>query len=400
VIKLTKNQKFHINNLFKILKINNKLELTNISKKIKINSKELQYYNDKMIFPSGEHLQLMLNYTRYSELELKIRLGIIDNKVIEWISKNPKFILDNYKENKVIENNIVEPQFGSQYGNLYKGDCIEIMKQIPDNSVNMIFADPPFNLNKEYESGIDDYISEQEYIYWTEKWILECIRILAPGGSIFIYNIPYWNTYTSMILNKYLNFRHWIAISMKGLIPVKNKLHPEHYSLLYYVKGDKPKVFNQQRIPMKTCRHCGGEIRDYGGKKKNLDPKGLAIPDIFTDINPVRHKKYKNRESNELPLKLLYRIMSMASKEEDLIFDPFGGSGTTYVVAEYLKRRWIGVEIGDIDNIVYRLNHKDRDKELLKIIEKESNVLFTEDQVKLRQKNEFWCYEKLEKNSI
>lgn len=107
---------------------------------------------------------------------------------------------------------------------------------------------------------------------------------------------------------------------MKGLIPVKDKLHPEHYSLLYYIKGERPKVFNQQRIPMATCRHCGGELRDYGGKKKDLDPKGLSVPDIFVDINPVRHEKYKNRKANELPLKLLYRIISLGSNEGDIVF--------------------------------------------------------------------------------
>jgi site-specific DNA-methyltransferase (adenine-specific) len=395
---LTSTQKFHINNLFRILNINNKSDLTSISKKMKVGSRELQYYNDKMIFPEGKNLEKIINYIGYSEMELKIRLGILDNKVVKWISENPMFILENYKEeNGIIDNNI-KPQFTSKYGELYQEDCINVMKKIPDSSVNMIFADPPFNLNKKYESGIDDYLSEQEYIEWTEKWILECIRILSPGGAIFVYNIPYWNTHTSMILNKYLNFRHWIAISMKGLVPIKNRLHPEHYSLLYYIKGDKPEVFNQQRIPMMTCRHCGGEIRDYGGKKKNLDPKGLAIPDIFTDINPVRHEKYKNREANELPLKLLYRIISLSSNEGDLIFDPFGGSGTTYIVAEYLKRRWLGSEIGSINDIVCRFENIEKDISILQQIEKESNVLFTETQVKLRKKNELWCYEKLEKN--
>ncbi|MFL0167926.1 DNA-methyltransferase [Candidatus Clostridium helianthi] len=387
---------FHINNLFKILGIHDTNELTYVSRKLRISNKELQYYNDKMIFPTGKVLYSILKYTGYTEFELKVRLGIIDNKIIEWIAENPEFILKNYKERKEINSNLTKPIFETSKGRLYMGDCLDVMRCIPDGHVNMIFADPPFNLNKKYESGIDDYISEQEYINWTEKWILECIRILAPGGSMFVYNIPYWNTYTSSILNKYLNFRHWIAISMKGLISVRNKLHPEHYSLLYYIKGDKPLVFNKQRIPMATCRHCGGELRDYGGKKKDLDPTGLSVPDIFTDINPVRHEKYKNRQANELPVKLLYRIISMASNEGDIIFDPFGGSGTTYIVAEYLNRMWIGSEIGSVDDIITRFNNKS-DEELLKIIEKDSNVLFTEKQIKIRKKNGFWGYEKLTK---
>lgn len=390
------NNKFHINRLFKELKIHNKAELKYIANQLNIKPNELIYYNDKMLFPQGEILKKILEFKGYSELELKLKLGIVDNELIEWISQNTEVIIKNFKNSIDQYSKEKKVDFKTEYGKLFKGDCLEVMKNIPDESVDLVFADPPFNLNKDYGDGINDYVSEQEYIQWTEKWVLECLRILSPGGAIFIYNIPYWNTYTSNILNKYANFRHWIAISMKGLLPVARKLQPEHYSLLYYIKGEKPKVFNKQRIPMQTCRHCGGEIRDYGGKKKGLDPRGLSISDIFTDINPVRHKKYKNREANELPVKLLHRIIALASNEGDIVFDPFGGSGTTYVVAEYLKRNWIGCELGGIEDIIERFNNKDMDLSLLDDIEKNSNVLFTEDQVKIRKKNNFWNYEKLE----
>lgn len=392
------NNKFHINKLFKVLNVKNKNDLKNTAKELKISSRQLEFYNDKMILPYKEDLEKILNFTGYSIFELKMRLGIIDNEIIEWISNNPDVITQAYCNKDTKQNKeIYSTEFITDYGKMFRGDCLEVMKQLPDESMDLIFADPPFNLDKNYESGINDYVSEQEYILWTEKWLLECIRILAPGGSLFIYNLPQWNTYISAILNKYLNFRHWIAISMKGLMPVANKLHPEHYGLLYYVKGEKPKIFNKQRIPMETCRHCGGEIRDYGGKKKDLDPNGLSIPDIFMDINPVRHQKYKNREANELPLKLLYRIISIASDEGSTIFDPFGGSGTTYVVAEYLKRKWVGIEIGSINDIIERFTNNSTDLELLKAIESQSNVLFTSEQIKLREKNGFWGYEKLEK---
>lgn len=393
---MSKNNDFHINKLFRELNINNKSDLKDISKKLKVNVDELEYYNDKMIFPQGEVMKKILEYKGYSELELKLRLGIIDNQLIEWISKNPEIIVNNIEKENIKVYKEFEVKFKTEYGKLFKGDCLEVMKGIPDESVDLIFADPPFNLNKSYESGINDYVSEQEYILWTEKWVLECLRILSPGGAIFIYNLPYWNTYTANILNKYANFRHWISISMKGLLPVANKLQPEHYSLLYYVKDKRPKTFNKQRIPMQTCRHCGGEIRDYGGKKKKLNPSGLSISDIFMDINPVRHKKYKNREANELPVKLLHRIISLASNEGDVIFDPFGGSGTTYVVSEYLRRKWIGIEIGSIDDIINRFNDKSMDLKLLKEIDNETNVLFTNKQIKLREKNKFWGYEILD----
>ena len=140
---------------------------------------------------------------------------------------------------------------------------------------------------------------------------------------------------------------------------IKNRLYPSHYSLLYYIKGAKPKVFHKQRIPLAVYRHCGGDIHDYGGYKNKLNVNGINLTDVWYDIPPVRHSKYKNRNSNELSLKLLERVISMASNEGDLVFDPFGGSGTTYIVAEILKRKWIGIEIGDVSAIRKRFEDID-----------------------------------------
>lgn len=396
---MSNEKKLHKNRLFKVLGISNNEELTAIARKLKINTKTLRYYNDNMIFPDGKVLNEINKFTGYSELELKLRLGVLDNKVIEWIADNPQVILNSFEDQEQYMQQELNVKWTTKYGELYQNDCIKLMKSMPNESVDLIFADPPFNLGKTYTSGIDDYLSERHYLQWTEEWLLECIRILSPGGSIFVYNIPYWQTHTASILNKYLNFRHWIALYIRGLMPISGKLNPSHYGLLYYVKGDKPNVFNKQRVPMTTCRHCGGEIHDYGGKKKDLNSQGISIADVWTDINPVRHKKFKNREANELPLKLLHRIISLASNEGDIVFDPFGGSGTTFVAAEYLKRRWIGAEIGEVNTIINRLKNKEKDFKILEGLDKETNVLFTEDQLKLRMKNNFWTYEKLNSNN-
>lgn len=387
-------QKLHYNRLFQILGIRKLEDLKTISKNLSVSAKMLEYYNNNRIFPDGKVLEKILEFMGYSKLELKIRLGILDDNMIKWIANNPRFLLEQFKDQETNNTIITTPDFQTEYGSLYQSDCIEVMKNMDNDSVDLIFADPPFNLGKKYESGMDDYLSEEEYLLWTETWLLECVRILKPGGSLFIYNLPYWQTQIANILNKYLNFRHWIALYMRGLMPVSGKLLPSHYGLLYYVKGERPSVFNKQRIPMPTCRHCGGEIHDYGGKKKDLDFAGLSIADVWTDIHPVRHKKFKNRASNELPVKLLHRVISLASNEGDIVFDPFGGSGTTYAVAECLRRHWIGCEIGSIDPIINRLQDND-DCNMIAKVEKETNVIFTEDQKLKRRKNNFWLLEDL-----
>lgn len=127
--------------------------------------------------------------------------------------------------------------------------------------------------------------------------------------------MPHWNSYIAGILNQYLTFRHWIAVDIKYSLPIKNKLYPSHYSLLYYIKGEKPRVFNEQRLPLKHCRYCGGDIHDYGGYKDKLNINGINLTDVWYDIPPVRHSKYKTRDGNELSLKLLERVISIASQK-------------------------------------------------------------------------------------
>ena len=121
-------------------------------------------------------------------------------------------------------------------------------------------------------------------------------------------------------------------------------------NFLLYIKAN---TFNKQRLPIQTCRHCGGEYKDYGGYKHKMNILGVNIADVWYDIFPVRNGK--NRLYNELSVKLLDRVISFSSNKGDLILDPFGGSGTTYAVAELLDRNWVGIELGDCEVIKNRL---------------------------------------------
>ncbi|MDF1556370.1 MAG: site-specific DNA-methyltransferase [Deferrisomatales bacterium] len=249
--------------------------------------------------------------------------------------------------------------YSSEYGHLYQGDCLELMAQMGDGSVDLVFADPPFNLNKDYGKGINDSLDDADYLDWCRGWISDGIRVLADGGSFFLYNLPKWNIELGHYLgDQGMMFRHWIAIDLKMMLPVPGRLYPSHYSLLYYTKG-KPKAFTRPRYPVPVCRHCGGDIKDYGGHRNKLNPEGLNVADVWTDIPPVRHRGTKRRGANELSEKLLKRVVTIGSDEGDLIFDPFGGSGTTYAVAERMHRHWLGIELGDAEPIIARLEGRD-----------------------------------------
>lgn len=339
-------------------------------------------------------------YTQMSELEIFLSLGYIPEKYKDAFFEritDISSILVEQQHNCLSATESIQAYFRTNLGTLYNGDCVNVMRSIPDGSVDLVFADPPFNLAKTYDEGIDDNRSTSKYLTWCYEWLSECVRILKPGGSLFVYNIPKWATYFSEYLNKRLTFRSWIALDMKFSLPLSGRLNPTHYALLYYIKGSKPNVFNNPRIPIQTCRHCGGEVKDYGGYKSKMNPLGVNVSDVWQDIYPVRHKNTKNRAYNELPLKMLDRIISMATNPGDIVFDPFGGSGTTYVVAEILGRQWIGSELGNCDVISNRFANLEKDRELMERLKVEKDVLFPESVKKRRQKNGFWLSEDFKK---
>jgi site-specific DNA-methyltransferase (adenine-specific) len=234
---------------------------------------------------------------------------------------------------------------------------MEILPMLQSGTVDTVFADPPFNLGKAYGKHVRDDLAEERYLQWCRDWLSECCRVLKPGGSLFLYNLPKWNVHLApFLLARGLDFRHWIAIEHKSSLPIPGRLYPAHYSLLYLSKG-KPARFQRIRTPIETCRHCGGEIKDYGGHRKAMNPKGVNLKDIWTDIPPVRHRKFKSqrRQANALSTKLLERVVEISSLPGDLVLDPFGGSGTTFSVCERRHRRWIGIEIEDLQPIIDRL---------------------------------------------
>jgi site-specific DNA-methyltransferase (adenine-specific) len=255
----------------------------------------------------------------------------------------------------------LSPAFRTAHGALFAGDCLNLLPAIADASVDTIFADPPFNLGKDYGENTDDKKPDEAYLEWCKRWISECVRIVKPGGSIFIYNLPRWNILLGAHLDSLgMEFRHWIAIEMSACLPIAGRLHPSHYSLLYYSKG-KPNTFRRIRTPIQICRHCGGEVKDYGGHRGALNPNGITLKDVWTDVPPVRHWKFKskNRRANALSTKILDRVIEMSTLPGDLVLDPFGGSGTTFSVCEDKGRRWIGIEIDFAPEIIERIETTD-----------------------------------------
>lgn len=288
----------------------------------------------------------------------------------------------------------LRPVFQTKLGKLFHGDCRTLMKQLSDECFDLIFADPPFNLSKKYPSGMNDSQRDEDYLRWCYEWADECVRLLKPGGSLFIYNLPKWNTAMVEYLNGRLTQRDWIAVDMKFSLPIAGRLYPSHYSLIYFTKGDKPRCFKPDRLPMKVCPRCYADLTDYGGYKDKMNPRGISLSDVWTDIPPVRHKRTKKRKgANELSIRLVDRVIEFASLPGDLVFDPFGGAGTTYAVSELKERNWVGIELGPVDDIVSRFQSLETERKDLDKLRKGLNHLFVPEIKKCRHAAGLWTDE-------
>lgn len=384
-------------NLFEILGIRNTGDSKRIAEEIGIEHEYLKYLNNNHLLPTGTILKKLCQLKDIDEITLKLMLGVSDLTLNDLLINNAASISKILSEKIISKDDKktgLKPVMTTTLGKLYQGDCLDLLSSMPDESVDLVFADPPFNLNKLYPSKIDDNLKTEKYLQWCEEWLHECCRVLKYGGSLFTWNLPKWNTHISNFLNHRLTFRHWISVDIKYSLPIQSRLYPSHYSLLYYCKGEKPTTFHPDRLPMEVCPKCADDLVDYGGYKDKMNPLGVNLSDVWYDIPPVRHSKYKARkDANELSIKLLDRIIELSTNEGDVVFDPFGGSGTTYIVSEIKKRKWIGVEIGPIEDITNRFKAIDEEREFLSNYRKNLNTLFTAETLKKRIAKKLWTCE-------
>lgn len=386
-------------NLFQALGLEpDRKTIISLSTRTQVPMDRLLYYQKHDVIPTGTDLERLCTAVGIDQSLLKLRMGVVDASLIKTLSQEAERVLEVLPDTTVPQTKKAEllPVFETKHGRLYQSDCMDLLRAMPDESVDVCFADPPFNLDKLYPSQIDDNLKEHQYIEWCYAWLEECVRVLKTGGSLLVWNLPKWNVLIASFLMRRLTFRDWIAVDLKYHLPIKGRLYPSHYSLLYFCKGERPNTFAPDRLPMETCKSCGADLKDYGGYKSKMNPAGVSMTDVWYDIPPVRHKRYKRRQgANELPIKLIDRIIEMTSVEGDLIFDPFGGSGTTYVVAELKERRWVGCEIGPTDDIVSRFGVLSEEQQILKAARSNYNQLIPPAVKKIREKNGKWTLESL-----
>lgn len=225
---------------------------------------------------------------------------------------------------------------------LFSCDALDLMKAMRDHVADIVFLDPPFNLGKRYGNRAprEDRMPRDRYSRYLSFVLKESVRTLRPGGALYVYHIPEWAIRVASLLSEQLQFRHWIAISMKNGFARGNKLYPAHYALLYFTKGE-PLAFQRPKIQPAQCRHCNLLVKDYGGYQKYIQD-GINLSDVWDDISPVRHPGKKYRNANEIPMTIVERVVAISGVSGGLFVDPFMGSGASLVAATIAGMRVVG----------------------------------------------------------
>jgi DNA modification methylase len=225
---------------------------------------------------------------------------------------------------------------------IFNVDCLPfIRKEIPDESVDLIITDPPFNIGKKYDSKFNDNKKHDKYINWCEEWLTECVRILKPTASLYLFNYPENNAYLLPFLNKKMIFKRW----MTWHYPTNTGMSPTNYtrsqhSILFYTKT-KNATWNKKDIAEPYRNPTDKRIKERIKNGSN----GKTPYDVF-QFNIVKNvSKEKTEHICQLPLGLIEIFVKSSSNPGDLVFDPFMGSGTTAAAAKALGRNYIGCEI-------------------------------------------------------
>jgi site-specific DNA-methyltransferase (adenine-specific) len=233
------------------------------------------------------------------------------------------------------------------------------LRQIPTGTIDLAFADPPFNLTKRY-NGYSDDKTEKDYVGWCKRWLVEYERVLKPGGAMFIVNLPRWAVSIADFLSRSrdLYLQRWIV--WNSLPEPKGLLMPAHYSLLYFTKGIRAARFNycsmeggwqpfdEAVFPPDRADVCQRRSCIRGRRASGQTYRG-ELTDIWHDIHRVRRPNICESASRKAhpcatPERLVDRIIRLATNPGEIVLDGFAGTGTSAVVARRLGRRYIAIE--------------------------------------------------------
>ncbi|MFH1746048.1 MAG: site-specific DNA-methyltransferase [Planctomycetota bacterium] len=225
---------------------------------------------------------------------------------------------------------------------IYCGDACKLLDSWPTNSVDLVFADPPFNIGYVYDKYHDD-VPNDEYVAWSRQWMAACQRVLRPTGSFYIAIGDEFAADIRIIGRELgLHLRNWIIWHYTFGQNTRTKFCRAHTHIFYFTMDSKVFTFNDRQLRFPSARHT--EYQDL-----RANPAGRLPDDVWDEFTRVcgTFKERAGFHGCQMPEALLMRIVAASSNPGEIVLDPFIGSGTTAVAAKRLGRCYIGIDISD-----------------------------------------------------
>jgi site-specific DNA-methyltransferase (adenine-specific) len=253
----------------------------------------------------------------------------------------------------------MELRIAHELERIHQGDCLDFLRTLDDGLVDLVFADPPFNIGYEYDE-YHDCQDEHEYVVWSAKWMEEVYRILKPNGTFWL---AIGDEYAAelKVAAKDLGFktRSWVIWYYTFGVNCTRKFSRSHVHLFHFVKNEGDYTFNADdpgiRVPSARAIVYADKRANPAGRLPD-DTWILRPQDLPEGFRPTDDTWYYARVAGtfserqgfhgcQMPEQLLGRIIRASSNPGDVVLDPFAGSGTTLAVAKKLRRQWIGCEL-------------------------------------------------------
>lgn len=236
--------------------------------------------------------------------------------------------------------------FGNENKGIYHGDAIEVLRQIPNESIDLIFVDPPYNIGKDFAGRKDKWETDEAYLKWCYEWIDLCISKLKPNGSIYLMTSTQFMPYFDLYVRDKLTILSRIVWTYDSSGAQAKKFYGSMYEpILFCVKNKNNYTFNSKDIMVEAKSGSQRKLIDY--RKNPPQPyNSEKVPGNVWNFVRVRYRmdEYENHPTQK-PISLLERIIKASSNEGDVVLDPFSGTFTTCYVAKQLNRKFIGIEI-------------------------------------------------------
>jgi len=312
----------------------NYLNISQAAKILGVSTGTLRRWDKAGKFPSQRHP--INNYRIYKEDQVKFVVKEMEQAYLTDYINSLQYQID--------------PFFETSLGTLYNEDAIKFFKSLETSSVQLIFADPPYNIKK---AEWDTFESQKKYVKWSMEWIKEAHRVLDTHGSLYVCGFSEILADIKWAASNLFKGCKWLVWYYRNKANLTNDWGRSHESLLHFRKNKKI-IFNADKVrisynvhTLKYPKHPQAKTSQYGNGKEYVwtpHPKGAKPKDVFEIPTLTNNSWEREKHPTQKPIELVKKCILASSNPDGLVVDPFGGSGTTYAVAEAFNRKWIGSE--------------------------------------------------------